>query len=258
MLQVLVPELQLTQFYLPMPDKFKHRSSQSELLDSDTVPAKLLFRNLRELDFLNRTSGGHSISLEGIKKLIKDKNKNYHIVDLGCGSGDSLKYFADWARKNNFSINFTGVDKNKNAISFLERNCSGYPEIEGFTGDYRVFLNQNLQIDIVHCSLFCHHLKDNELIKLLEKMNSIASTGFVINDLQRNRFAYYGAKIMTTLLNGSSLSKNDGPVSVLRGFKYNELELLIKRAGIKHFIIYRRRGFRFLVVVKKEIVNRKN
>ena len=89
-----------------MPDKFKQRSTQNELLDSETVPAKLLFSNLRELDFLNRTGGGHSISLEGIKKLVKNKNKVYHIADLGCGSGDSFKYFADWAKEKQFQIKF--------------------------------------------------------------------------------------------------------------------------------------------------------
>ncbi len=235
-----------------MPNKFKQRSTQKELLDSETVPAKLLFSNLRELDFLNRAGGGHSISLEGIKKLVKNKTKVYRIADLGCGSGDSLKYFADWARKNNFRLSLTGVDKNLNAINYLEKNCREYPEIEGFAGDYRDFLNQNQPVDIIHCSLFCHHLKDDELVTLLTGMKSAAQTGFIINDLQRNRLAYYGAKLITTLLNGSSLSKNDGPVSVLRAFKFRELKRLMQQAGITNYRIYRRRGFRFLIVVKTE------
>ncbi|MFW5832456.1 MAG: hypothetical protein ACOCVA_09380, partial [Prolixibacteraceae bacterium] len=119
-----------------------------------------------------------------------------------------------------------------------------------FIGDYDSFLNLDRQIDIVHCSLFCHHLTDDELVRLLKKMNSAVRTGFVINDLQRNRMAYFGAKIMTTLLNGSSLSKNDGPVSVLRGFKQQELNALMKKAGINNFSIHRRRGFRFLVIAE--------
>jgi len=72
-----------------MMNKFKHRSDELELLDGPNIPKDLLIQNLRELDIINRVLGGHTISLNGIKKLVKDKNKVYHIVDLGCGSGQS-------------------------------------------------------------------------------------------------------------------------------------------------------------------------
>ena len=124
-----------------MSDKFISRSTQQEFLDSENIQENLLFRNLRELDFLNRVSGGFAISLEGIKKLAKNETKKYHIVDLGCGSGGSLKYFARWARKNGFKIKFTGVDKNKKVINYLEKSCRKFPEIEGVTDDYSHFLN---------------------------------------------------------------------------------------------------------------------
>ena len=76
-------------------------------------------------------------------------------------------------------------------------------------------------------------------------MSTKAKSGFVVNDLQRNPLAYYGAKLMTTILMGTSLSRHDGPVSVLRGFKQQELETLLQKAGVKKFRILRRRGFRF-------------
>lgn len=233
-----------------MPDKFKSRSKQEELLDSDHIQEDLLMRNLRELDFLNRISGGNAISLEGIKRLVKDKNKRYHIVDLGCGSGSSLKYFARWAQKKRIKLKLTGVDKNKNIIKYLVGNCMKYPEIKGVTIGYQDFFNKSKKVDIFHCSLFCHHLNNEELIELLINMRTRTTTGFVINDLQRKPLAYYGAKLMTTILMGSSLSKHDGPVSVLRGFKKNELETLLHKAGVEKYSIFRRRGFRFLIVAK--------
>jgi SAM-dependent methyltransferase len=56
--------------------------------------------------------------LKGIKQLITDHTKIYHIVDLGCGSGDSLRAIADWARKNNFNVQLTGVDMNADVIEY--------------------------------------------------------------------------------------------------------------------------------------------
>jgi SAM-dependent methyltransferase len=231
-----------------MFNKFRYRSTEKELIDEPNVDRNLLFKNLRELDILNRTNGGHRISLKGIKQLITDTKRNYHIVDLGCGSGDFLKEIAKWARSNNFNVKLTGVDMNANAIQYLKNNCIKYPEISGITADYSDFLNRNEAIDIVHSSLFCHHLNDNQLLQLFNYYRKHLKIGFVINDLRRNWFAYYVAWVSTRLLNGTALSKNDGPVSVLRGFKTKELIYLLHKAKIRDFSIHKKWAFRYLIV----------
>jgi SAM-dependent methyltransferase len=229
---------------------FKNRSGQSEMMDAPDIPVKLLHKNLGELDILNRYLGGHSISIEGIKRLMKDRQKVYHIVDLGCGSGDVLKYIALWARSNQYQVKLTGVDKNPDAIQYLNKNCSEYPEINGVVSDYRDFLKTDPKIDIVHCSLFCHHLNNQELLELFRYLKTFTAEGFVVNDLQRSSIAYYSVWFLTRLLNGSALSKHDGPISVLRAFTRNELEKLLQSAGLNEFTIRWRWAFRYLVVAK--------
>jgi 2-polyprenyl-3-methyl-5-hydroxy-6-metoxy-1,4-benzoquinol methylase len=235
-----------------MLNRFKQRSTQPEFLDGPGIPSQLLEQNLRELDFLNRRLGGHAISLEGVKKLVTDKNRTWHLVDLGCGSGDVLLFMAKWGRKNGFRLQLTGVDKNSDAIDFLKRHCREYPEINGIAGDYAEVLDEFKSVDIFHCGLFCHHLKDEELMTLFCKINGLAQSGFVVNDLQRHPLAYYGAKWMASILGGSVLSKNDGPVSVLRAFKKEELVHMLQSAGVEKFVVRRRWPFRFLVVGGKD------
>lgn len=235
-----------------MSNKFTYRSNEKELLDETNIQQDLLFKNLRELDILNRTTGGHAITLKGIKQLITDHTKTYHIVDLGCGSGDSLRAIADWTRENNFKVHLIGVDMNADVIEYLKKHCNAYPEITGITTDYQEFLDRNTSIDIVHCSLFCHHLNDDELIRLFTYFKQKVATGFVINDLQRNWLAYYNAWFFTRLLNGTILAKNDGPVSVLRAFKNGELRHLLEKANISNYTIQKARLFRFLVVGKTD------
>jgi 2-polyprenyl-3-methyl-5-hydroxy-6-metoxy-1,4-benzoquinol methylase len=235
-----------------MPNKFRHRSDKTELLDAFDIPRVILFQNLHELDILNRRLGAHAITIQGIKKLVTDKNKTYHIADLGCGSGDTMKYIADWAKANDYKVKLTGIDMNADAIDFLHHHCIGYSEIRGVVSDYRDFLKTPGTFDIVHCSLFCHHLKDNELFELFGWLKHNVQSGFVINDLQRNRMAYYCVQFLTHILNGSRLAKNDGPISVLRGFKLNELKALLQKAQIKNYTIARRFGFRYLVVAKTQ------
>ncbi len=231
--------------------KFSQRSYKLELLDGPNIPKELLFKNLRELDIVNRLLGGHAITLSGIKKLVTDKNKIYRIVDIGCGGGDAMKEIAKWAKINSFKVELIGVDMNVDAIQFMKDECKAFSEIKGVVSDYRDFLKSNTNIDIVHCSLFCHHLKDEELIELFEYMNKCARIGFIINDLQRQWFAYYSIKFLTRLLNGSALVKNDAPLSVLRGFKKEELNNLLDKASVKNFSVSWRWAFRYLILNKK-------
>ena len=234
-----------------MNSKFSQRSYESELLDAPDIPKELLFKNLHELDVVNRTLGGHAITLTGVKKLLTDKSKTYHIVDIGCGGGDAMKRIAEWARSNGYKVILTGVDMNPDAIDYMKEYCKGYSEITGIVSDYRDFLKNNDSVDIVHCSLFCHHLKDEELVELFSCVNKYVTVGLIINDLQRHWFAYYSIKFLTRLLNGSSLVKNDAPLSVLRGFRKNELHNLLQQSGIKNAGISWKWAFRYLVFYKK-------
>ncbi len=233
-----------------MLSEFKYRSNKKELLDGIDIPSGLLHKNLRELDILNRFTGGHTISLNGIKQLITDRNKTYHVVDFGCGSGDTLRVIADWARLNNYRISLTGVDINADAIAYLKIQCSEYPEISGVTADYLDYLNSNKSIDIVHCALFCHHLHNDELIHLFTYLRQQVKLGFVINDLQRHWLAYYSAWLFPRLLNGTKLAKNDGPISVLRGFKSQEIIQMFEKASITDYSIKKVFAFRYLIVGK--------
>lgn len=219
-----------------------------ELIDNLEVSVHLLHKNLLELDFLNRIANGHSLSLNGIRKLMIKPDKIYTITDLGCGSGDSLRYISRWAAKNNFQVSLTGVDRNPEVIRIMENACMGYSNIKGIATDYKDYLMRYPHPDIIHCSLFCHHLSDEELLWLLRFCTTHVTTGIVINDLLRTAAAYYSAKIFTRLFFGSELSRNDGPLSVLRAFNTDEVRSLLIRSGFKNFSLSKHWPFRFLVI----------
>lgn len=231
-----------------MRTKFFHRSNQLELLDAPFVPKSLLVENLRELGLINRTLGGHSISVKGIKRLLTDRSKTYTIADIGCGGGDALKAMATWARKNGYRVQLVGVDINQDAIEYMLQECKNYPEINGIVSSYEAFLSSAVKPDVVHCSLFCHHLTDEELIQLFASIKKKVQLGFIINDLQRHWFAYYSIKTLTRMLKGSVLVQNDAPLSVLRGFKKKELQKIVQRAGIDNAEIKWKWAFRYLML----------
>ena len=231
-----------------MQHSFKHRSEETELMDGPDIQKEMLYRNLDELDILNRIFGGHATTMEGIRKLVTEKNRTYHIVDLGCGSGDTLKHIADWAKAHEYEVRLTGVDKNEDTINYLNKKCRKYGEITGIVSDYHDFILRTPTVDVVVCSLFCHHLSDKELLDLFGNIRRSARKGFVINDLHRNWVAYHGVKYLTRLLDGSLLSRIDGPISVSRAFKSKDLHSLLQNAHIARYTIRWKWAFRYLVI----------
>lgn len=226
---------------------FKHRSTQKELLDAENIPRALLFQNLRELEIINKVLGGISISIKGLKTTLNQSQKPV-IADIGCGGGDALAAFAAYCRKHNISAKFVGIDLKSDCIDYAQTTCKGFPEIQFKIEDYRTAIAQNTEITHVHAALFCHHLSKNELLELIsfcQKQHVI----LIINDLERNPLAYWSIWFLTRLFNGSSLVKNDAPLSVLRGFKKREWQQLFQEVQVSTYSITWQWAFRHLIIV---------
>ena len=229
-----------------MPDLSK-RSYKKEILDLDTTPFEDIKRTMQELDFINTYLGGHSVTLEGFKKLLKEK-KQITVCEIGCGGGDNLNAIKKWSKNKNLTVNFIGIDINLNCVEFARQQN---PSMEFIASDYKKILFDN-KPDIIFSSLFCHHFTDEELVEMMQWMKTNSTTGFFINDLHRHIIAYNFIKITTALFSRSYLVKNDGPLSVLRSFKKKDWRAILRRAGITNYLIKWKWAYRFLIIVKND------
>jgi 2-polyprenyl-3-methyl-5-hydroxy-6-metoxy-1,4-benzoquinol methylase len=234
--------------------KFAQRSTQKELIDEPGIPFTDWEICLHELNTVNTFLGGHHITLQGVRNLIEGSQheKKITICEIGCGGGDNLKAIHRWFKNRNadYSFNYIGVDINEACTNFAKNNCRDL-NADFICSDYRdVKFDQ--QPDIIFNSLLCHHFTHDQLVQMLQWMKSNTSKGFFINDLQRHPLAYYSIKWLTNFFSRSYLVKNDGPVSVLRGFHKNEWMHLMNEAGITNYSIQWRWAFRYLVIVKNE------
>jgi 2-polyprenyl-3-methyl-5-hydroxy-6-metoxy-1,4-benzoquinol methylase len=223
----------------------KYRSTKKELLDEDNIPTEDLYQNLKELNTINTLLGGYNITFSALKKIIKP-GITYSLVDIGCGGGDTLKNINTWAIKNNFNLQLVGIDIKPVCIEYASNTTD--KAITYICDDYKNLFLHIKQVNIVHACLFCHHLSESELIELFqfaEKNN----TTLVINDLERNVFAYYAIKLLTALFSKSYLVKNDAPLSVARGFKKKEWIAMLMKAGIKNYSVKNKWAFRHEVIV---------
>lgn len=230
---------------------FKNRSYTPELLDNDTIPTEDLYQNLRELDFINRWLGGHKVVLDGVRAFLK---KDYEvpalsIMEIGSGGGDNLRETGILLNKKKIAYQLQGVDLKEDCVQFAQRQ-QAIP-IAYQTCDYQLADTHLQKPHYIFNSLFCHHFKDEQLIKMLQWMHRNAEKGFFIADLHRHPLAYYSIKWLTQLFSKSYLVKNDAPLSVLRGFNRKEWENLLQQAGISHYTIQWKWAFRWLIIVEK-------
>jgi 2-polyprenyl-3-methyl-5-hydroxy-6-metoxy-1,4-benzoquinol methylase len=225
---------------------FSVRADSLELLDQPGISARDIQRNLYELSIINQKLGGHAITVDGFYRLAK-KEKNLHVCEIGCGGGDNLKAIEKKAGGFYNGLSFTGIDINADCIHVAE-NIRWEKPIHFLVNDYKN-VHFESKPDIIFCSLFCHHFRENDLIDMFRWMAGNARCGFFINDLHRHPVAYHSIRILTSLFSRSYLVKNDAPLSVLRGFKKNELQALLKRSGITNYTIRWRWAFRWLVIV---------
>ncbi|MCU7548041.1 methyltransferase domain-containing protein [Chitinophagaceae bacterium LB-8] len=234
------------------PIKQKFRSYQKELLDNPFIPFRDIKKNMEELAFINHRLGGHHITLQGVKALLKNHKRQepVQITEIGCGGGNNLFTIQKWAEKNHVKVELTGIDINKECIAFAKEQPQN-KDIRFICSDYRsVMLLPSRQV--VFSSLFCHHFTDEELVFQLKWMYRNSSIGFFINDLHRHPLAYYSIKLLTSIFSKSYLVKNDAPLSVERGFIRKEWSNLFQQANIEDFTCQWKWAFRWLVICRKK------
>ena len=232
-----------------------HRSSEIEIMDDFTMEGALFRDTLDKLEIINRFLGGNSVTIKGLKKLLKNqsKNKTITIVDLGCGNGDVLRDVSKFGRKNNYSFKLIGIDANPAAIDYARELSKEYSELSFKTIDILSEDFKKQSYDVVLCTLFLHHLKNEELISFLKKTTENATIGLVVNDLHRHKLAYYLFKLIGFFIK-NKMVRQDGLTSVLRAFKRKDLENIAKEIKV-HFSIEWKWAFRYLWIMKKDSIN---
>ena len=229
----------------------KYRSNEKEYLDNSHIETKDLFQNLKELDVINNRLGGYNASRKGLAAILKTTKPVNTILDIGFGGGDSIKQLQKYCEKKNVKMFFYGVDLKDDCVKYARNNLATISNKQLICDDYRNISADLLKkIDVIHCSLFLHHLTDEEIIGLL-KFGKSNDCVILANDLQRNWFAYNSIKVLTAIFSKSYLVKNDAPISVKRGFKKNELISLLKKAGYTNYSVEWSWAFRYIVIANE-------
>jgi SAM-dependent methyltransferase len=189
---------------------------------------------LEDIARINRLTFAYRPTLSWLDGVLSQRPKSagpLRVMDVGCGFGDMLRRIDAWARRRGIDVVLTGVDRNSDAIRAAKAATPDSCKVEWKVAD--ALSEQAVgDIDIVVCSLLAHHLQEDEIVRLLQWMETTARCGWFINDLHRQPVPYHALRLWTRFMKWHRFVRHDGPVSIRRSFVMDDWRRLCGAAGL--------------------------
>ncbi len=219
-----------------------------ELMDAPDIDPGEHRRALAGLARLNRFSNSVGVLWPAIATLARRLRRTVKVLDVATGSGDVPRKLLARATRAGVGLEVSGCDLSPTAIEEAARPPSG---VTFFSHDA---LRDRLPtgFDVVTCSLFLHHLSEDEAVALLANMENAAGSLILVNDLVRSRFNYCAVWAACRLLTRSPVVWFDGPASVRSAFTPAEALAIAERAGLRGATVRGKFPSRFLLSWSRE------
>ncbi len=228
----------------------QHRQRQPELMDqpglSESEHCQAL-AGIRRVNLLSRSEAKLWAVLRSLAPTDPSKPP-LRVLDLACGGGDVAIRLAKLARRQRIPMTIDGCDLSPTALHVASQASqqAGLPDMKFFVQD--ALRNPlPLDYDVIMCSLFLHHLDEDDAVHLLRAMSTAARQAILIDDLLRTYWGYALCWVGCRILTRSKMVHYDGPVSVQGAFTIPEVQALTDRSGLHGATIQRHWPQRFLL-----------
>lgn len=230
---------------VPLP-----RSDDTEMLDEASHDPAELVANFRDIQRVNRLLGGTSTILRHLPRMLASipEGQPVTILDLATGTADIPIAISRWARARDLPITINASDASEEILELARDATADHDDIALARHDARSVPLPDNAVDIVLCSLSLHHFAPDDAVRVLREMDRLASVGFILNDLRRDRLGYAAAWAASRVTTRNRLTRHDAPLSVLRAYTQAELAEMIDRAGIENATITTHPWFRMAAV----------
>lgn len=239
------------------------RRAQPEIMDRfdiDPVEHEAALAGLRRINALSGSAGAiwraikRELPYDGIVELgdiAAASRPPMTVLDVASGGGEIA--IALWRRASaaGVPLRIDGIDRHHGAVAMANSRAASagaetavrFLEAEALGGDW-----PRERYDIIICSLFLHHLREErDVVSLLRRMVAAARLLIVVDDLQRSRAGYTLAQLGTRALSRSSIVRHDGPISVEAAFTMRELRAMAVTAGLSEASIHSHVPFRMIL-----------
>ena len=218
---------------------FATRTHAEEMMDDFSITDERLTDALEQLRWVNRLLGGYATMMTVLRPFFQaNTGRPIRLLDIGTGIADYPEYLIRWADRHQLDLHITAIDANPATIKYANHTLE-----KRLTEDLRDKVTLEVAdafslpydddaFEVVMAAMFLHHFPHEEATILVKEMDRVAGNGLIINDLHRYPLAYYGILLPATILPVSPMFRNDGPLSVLRGFRRSDLEAIARDADL--------------------------
>ena len=212
-------------------------------MDDHSPPQTTVDEVYAFLGAINRWLGGGRATLRRFEDFSTQwsHGESVHVLDVACGGGDLARDLVAWGRRRGFDVRVTALDLSPRALVSARRRGAD-DRLQFVCGDVHRAPHRDQAFDYVICALFFHHLTDDEVVQTIQSFDRLARRGIVINDLVRGWRHLFWSWLFTRPFN--DVLRNDGPLSVRRAFRPDELAELSSRSGVRWLSIQRHFGHR--------------
>lgn len=219
---------------------FKKRATEKEIIDDFSLSGTEITDTFDSIEKVNIWLGGNQVLVDSFRKCIQRlPAKSVVLHDLGCGSGDGLLSLAQFARKRQIPTQFIGVDANSYVIEIARSRSQNFPEIKYQVQNIFAEAYQLKGVDIATFNLCLHHFTEAEIEQLLHKCKVEGVKAIIINDLHRHWLAYYAFHLVCWVFRSPKIAKDDGLLSIRKGFKRGELLQMAQNITPKYYLRWR-------------------
>jgi 2-polyprenyl-3-methyl-5-hydroxy-6-metoxy-1,4-benzoquinol methylase len=207
----------------------RHRSREPELMDGEAVSQAEFAACLHDLATVNTVTLARPPTFAFIARALRARpDARLTVLDVGFGAGDMLQALAARAGPR---LRLIGIDLNPRSEAVARERTAPHLHIEYRTGDLFAWPEDD-PIDIVISSLVTHHMEDAEIVRFLAWMEARARLGWFVNDLHRHWLPYHTFRLVAGAMRWHRFVRHDGPLSIARAFRREELEALLETAGV--------------------------
>lgn len=214
------------------------RCDDPERMDDAAVGVAEMRDALGDLDRLGALLGGWSASFAPLRRRLAGRRRA-RILDVGAGSGAMARTLAREALRRGVRADVVAVDLHPAVCRVAGEVARSEPALRVVRADARRLPFADASFDFSIGSLFLHHFAGEDLRAILGEMRRVAGEGVVIADLERSRLAYWGVWLASRVFTRSPVTRHDGPLSVRRAFRREDLEEWRRLDGL-HGLRWRR------------------
>jgi Methyltransferase domain len=199
------------------------RVDAPEILDSGACCAADVAATLRDLGRVNRWFGGVATTQKMVDRTAQvSGSRHFSLLEVAAGSGEVPELVRQKLARRGIKVDVTLLDR---ARSHLPREDHAGRN-NGVVADALAMPFADGAFDLVSCSLFAHHLDEQQLARFVHEGLRVSRHALLINDLIRHplhlALAFAGFPIMR-----SRVAWLDGLTSVRRAYIPDEIRILV-------------------------------